>query len=128
MRAMLIRYVDGPYKGDTVETTCSEIEGVVTHDNGQVDQVRYRVNRDSRTAHLIEQRPLGAFSVDDLREALAPTIYEADTERLLAELARRARAGDPVAAGYLRPQMSTPMGGRRGPRPRAGFGQEPGRG
>lgn len=122
---MLIRYVDGPYKGDTVETTCSEIEGTFLEAD-VMWQVRYRVDRETYSAREVERRPLGSFTHAELVEAFAPTITEASTEALLAELAARAGRGDPVAAGYLRPSMTTPMGGKRAPRIRAGFGQVPG--
>lgn len=44
------------------------------------------------------------------------------TADLLAELARRARAGDPEASALLRPPLVTPMRRRRREMPRSGFG------
>lgn len=124
---MLIRYADGPFKGDTIETTASEIVGTFIED-GAVWEVRYRVDRPNYLAWEIARKPVGALPLP-LPEpepmtigTLLGALCDASTEQLLAELARRAEAGDPVAAGYLRPVMNTPMRSRQGPRPRAGFG------
>jgi hypothetical protein len=120
---MLIRYVDGPYKGDTIETTCGEIVGSFIED-GVAWEVRYRVDRPNYTAREVHRAPIGALPLPEPAPEV-PTVREATTEELLRELKRRADSGDPVAAGYLRPAMTTPMGGKRAPRIRAGFGQVP---
>jgi hypothetical protein len=103
---MLIRYVDGPWKGDTVETTASTVHGVHTHDPDEEgvifhEAVSYRVDQEARTAHL-----------------LAPADLKLVRDATVDELLAAARA-----KGWQERIAWLPMRRRRAPMPRAGFGQ-----
>lgn len=123
----LIRYVDGPWEGTTVETDALTIDGTHDHGEGTVQAVRYLVDRVNYTAHFAgwgdrwdKATGVGAITPDgrfvaDLEHAVPeePLLSEATDDQIRAELTRR---------GY-RPRLSTPMRRRRRDIPRAGFGQ-----
>lgn len=131
---MLIRYVDGPWQGTTVETDQLAIEGVHDHGDGTVQVVRYMVDRQARTAKFVEWgdrwyketgqggirvpwlEPGAVEVVPDPEDGHTPAprlLCEATVPELLTEFARR---------GFRAP-LSTPMRRRRRDLPRAGFGQ-----
>lgn len=119
----LIRYVDGPWEGTTVETNMTVIEGVHEHGDGTASHVTYAVDRATFTAtfrgygdRFDVATGRGVISIPDLDEHAVdeePLLSEATDAQLRAELERR---------GY-RPRLTTPMRRRRRDMPRAGFGQ-----
>lgn len=98
---MLVRYVDGPFKGTTAETTADVIEAVFDDGGGKLEAVSYIVNPRTRTACL-----LGPTNLRRIRDA--------STSDLLNELTVRAAHDDKLAARSLT-DFTTPM--RRGRRP-----------